>query len=391
MPTSVRPPLGYPVTTRIISWEQTVRDAEGARWDLPIGKYFFGDQDQYVFVSYDDSIKDPVLNPDFIFDAAPAASSSTPLPAGDYCVAFVSTPGSCSSVSLITTNGGNVLVAYNGGNNYTDYVSYSTGTTANLYSACVGNAQFIVGAGGTILSSQLSPYDEEFGATVPSFYTETSNTVADLYGVASIGSYFCAFGEGGTLVVNNGSGGNPYIPWLVRNTGTTKTLRSAVYDEDYEGIAYAVIVGDAGTIIYTLKNSDLSSWTSTASPTTKNLRAIGQNNWYQDGYVMVAVGDGGTIITSPDQITWTSTRSGTTENLYGICYESNSSAFYAVGSNGTIITSPDGFTWSAVTSPVTNDLYSIAYSPEGQIVAVGAGGVQINSNYPYDTWTVVTS
>ncbi len=46
--------LGYKVTTRIISWEQLVREAEGSRWNLPIGKYFFGDD--RVFVVYDDSI-----------------------------------------------------------------------------------------------------------------------------------------------------------------------------------------------------------------------------------------------------------------------------------------------------------------------------------------------
>ena len=51
--------LGHGVTTRLISWEQTVRDAEGSRWNLPIGKYFFGDGNQFVFVEYNDAVQGP--------------------------------------------------------------------------------------------------------------------------------------------------------------------------------------------------------------------------------------------------------------------------------------------------------------------------------------------
>ncbi len=54
--------LGYPVTTSIISWEQAVREAEGSRWDLPFAVYFFGDEEQRVFVSYNLAITGPPSN-----------------------------------------------------------------------------------------------------------------------------------------------------------------------------------------------------------------------------------------------------------------------------------------------------------------------------------------
>jgi len=51
--------LGFGVTTRLMSWEQAVRDAEGSRWNLPTGKFFFGDADQFVFVDYVDNVSGP--------------------------------------------------------------------------------------------------------------------------------------------------------------------------------------------------------------------------------------------------------------------------------------------------------------------------------------------
>ena len=51
--------LGYPVTTRLISWEQRVRETEGSRWNLPTAIYFFGDGDQIVFVQYNLAVTGP--------------------------------------------------------------------------------------------------------------------------------------------------------------------------------------------------------------------------------------------------------------------------------------------------------------------------------------------
>jgi len=58
-PTTNYANLGFKVTTRLLSWEQMVREAEGSRWNLPIGKYFFGDGNQRVFVTYNDAITGP--------------------------------------------------------------------------------------------------------------------------------------------------------------------------------------------------------------------------------------------------------------------------------------------------------------------------------------------
>ncbi len=48
--------LGFKVTTRIMSWEQMVREAEGSRWNLPQATYFIGDK---VFVSYNQAVTGP--------------------------------------------------------------------------------------------------------------------------------------------------------------------------------------------------------------------------------------------------------------------------------------------------------------------------------------------
>ena len=50
---------GFRVTTRILSWSQMVREAEGSRWNLPIGKSFFGENGERVFVQYNDAVTGP--------------------------------------------------------------------------------------------------------------------------------------------------------------------------------------------------------------------------------------------------------------------------------------------------------------------------------------------
>jgi hypothetical protein len=51
--------LGYDVTTRTMSWNQKVRQAEGSRWNLPQAAYFMGENNQYVFVKYDWRVTGP--------------------------------------------------------------------------------------------------------------------------------------------------------------------------------------------------------------------------------------------------------------------------------------------------------------------------------------------
>lgn len=54
--------LGYSVSTSIISYEQAVREAEGSRWDLPFAIYFFGSDEDRVFVSYNLAVTGPNPN-----------------------------------------------------------------------------------------------------------------------------------------------------------------------------------------------------------------------------------------------------------------------------------------------------------------------------------------
>lgn len=108
--------LGYSVTTRILSWEQAVRDAEGTRWNLPIGKYFFGDADQYVFVEYDDSISGPT-------------NGTQPLPPFLYLVQASSTPN-----VLLDWNAAKPQTTPTGNSSYiTNYNVYKSNTTQSNF------------------------------------------------------------------------------------------------------------------------------------------------------------------------------------------------------------------------------------------------------------------
>lgn len=51
--------LGYKVTTRTLDWGQMVREAEGSRWNLPVATYFFGENQQIVYVSYNMAVTGP--------------------------------------------------------------------------------------------------------------------------------------------------------------------------------------------------------------------------------------------------------------------------------------------------------------------------------------------
>lgn len=51
--------LGYRVTTTTKSWEQMVREAEGSRWNLPQAVYFFGENQQIVYVNYNMRVTGP--------------------------------------------------------------------------------------------------------------------------------------------------------------------------------------------------------------------------------------------------------------------------------------------------------------------------------------------
>ena len=52
--------LGYGVTTRLMSWEQAVRDAEGSRWNYPYAIYLMETEAGLIpFVNYDVAVTGP--------------------------------------------------------------------------------------------------------------------------------------------------------------------------------------------------------------------------------------------------------------------------------------------------------------------------------------------
>lgn len=200
--------------------------------------------------------------------------------------------------------------------------------------------------------------------------TKTSNTVADLYALATPATgAFTAYGAAGTVI--SSSDGST---WTTGNSGTTKNLYGAVY-----GGGRYVAVGAGGTII---TSTDGTTWQTVATATARDLRTVafgalvnttGTTTTTTNQFV--ALGTAGTLLTSTDGLAWTLQAPISTNTINAAVYGGQ---FVAVGASGVIYSSADGFTWQPQTSGTTNDLTAIARTPTGYI-AVGAAGTYLTS------------
>ena len=200
--------------------------------------------------------------------------------------------------------------------------------------------------------------------------TKTSNTVADLYALASPATgAFTAYGAAGT-VISSADGST----WTTGISGTTKNLYGAIY-----GGARYVAVGAEGTII---TSTDGTTWQTVATATARDLRTVtfgalvnitGTTTTTTNQFV--ALGTAGTLLTSTDGLTWTLQPPISTSTINAAVYGGQ---FVAVGTNGAIYTSADGVAWQSQVSGTTSELTAIARTATGYIV-VGAAGTYLTS------------
>ena len=119
------------------------------------------------------------------------------------------------------------------------------------------------------------------------------------------------------------------------------------------------------------------------------------------GTTFVAVGDGGTIRSTADAVTWNDLVSNTTANLNAIGF--GTGRYVAVGDGGVLVDSiNDGVTWTPKTIEGAGSLRAIAYGnsnnnvdnggvfPINTFVAVGDGGKAVVSTDGGANWTVKT-
>ena len=242
------------------------------------------------------------------------------------------------------------------------WTTVTTGPTINFRAALYTLSKFIAaGAGGNIY----------YSTDIATWTAATSNTTSNINALASNGTTAVAVGDGGTIRYSTDG-----ITWTAAaSVPTTNNLNGVTYAASGLWIA----VGASGTL---LTSTDGSTWTAQTSNTTANLNSVTKlvsTTLSTTGYTYVAVGANGTVLKSFDGATWTSATSGTTNELTAVVVPSTNSQFLAVGAMGTVMTSPDGITWTTQSSGTSANLLGMI-TAQVQYVAVGAGGVNINSH-----------
>lgn len=205
-----------------------------------------------------------------------------------------------------------------------------------------------------------------------------------------------------------GGAGSPAVSATPRAAGGAWN-GGATLTDDLAGVGFAVIttcqrtglptgvltaVGPAAAIH---SSADAVNWTRRTPPAgfTADLHAVANftsapNNASSPGLRTIAVGAGGAALVSTDgSVTWTVGQpfDAGRAALRGIV--AVGSSFVAVGDGGTIRSTGDGITWTDLTSNTTAHLNGIGFGA-GRYVAVGDGGVLVDSTNIGTTWTPKT-
>ncbi len=190
-----------------------------------------------------------------------------------------------------------------------------------------------------------------------------------------------------SYLLSSASGTN----WQASSLPTTNVLRAiapavaSVGSGRLPGVQF-VAVGDSGTILTTPNGT---SWARQNSGTTVTLRAA----VYHQGQMLVG-GDDGVVLSSTDGTNW-SAAPPTSFDIHGLASSGN--ALVAVGDylgSGRLQASVDGHTWSGSGLVLSNSLNAVAYG-KSSFVAVGDGGFIVQSSYAPDStvnsWLKTTS
>jgi hypothetical protein len=184
----------------------------------------------------------------------------------------------------------------------------------------------------------------------------------DFHSITSGRGWFVTGGSEGWFIGGSQDG----IHWtnLISTIGQDRLFGVAFGNGRFVGVGSGF--HDVGGIILTATNPLEFDLANSARPTTNALLAVAHGN-----DLFVAVGERGTIVTSHDGVNnWTARSSGTQETLRAVAF--HQSRFVAGGTHGVVLASADGVSWSAA-APVSFDVHGLASSSQ-ELVAVGSYG-----------------
>jgi hypothetical protein len=259
-------------------------------------------------------------------------------------------------------------------------------------SAIANNATEYVAAGAKIIESQDSTswtvgYD--LASRLPNNYNDiVYASINNFEGYIAVG--------GGSAVVANANTANPTISNVARivtkgsSDGDQWTpLTPAISTETLNGVTVGndllVVVGNTGTIWYSVNGSNWVAGNISGSPVTVNIKSVAYGN-----NIFVAVGDKiGTgssdpavVLTSTDGASWTqiSSASISVENLNNVTFVDGK--FYVVGENDTILESTNGTSWTNIANVQVEDT---SYVVQGNEFLFGYGPEELVGGVVTDT------
>ncbi|MFI5252126.1 MAG: WD40/YVTN/BNR-like repeat-containing protein [Bacteroidota bacterium] len=180
--------------------------------------------------------------------------------------------------------------------------------------------------------------------------------------------------------------------WRTISDSTSVTLYGVSFSDAPTGVA----VGDAGTILHTTNGGV--NW----SPASQRMTAAPLNGCaFSNGLNCTAVGMGGIILNSSDGgINWLPASQAPSQDLYSVLYRDQNTGWIS-GMNGSVYETVDGgVTWNIDSTRVEQNispgqtvgaaqtLLSIRFFDARNALAVGTGGIILQTNTGGSTWTL---
>jgi len=291
------------------------------------------------------------------------------------------------SVSFVDANSGaiagdvgTILHTTNGGSSWT---AQTSGTPFTLNAVCFADTMF-----GTVVGD------------VGQIFRTTNGGMTWTLQAYGLASWFSA-----VRFLNSNNGivlGNCGSIFQTTDGGTTWTSRTktlvTLYGVGFADTARGIVVGDYGTILTT--NDGGRDWTSQSSRTYENLHGIS----FAGASSVVIVGENNTILTTVDGgNTWVDRSihpaAGTTFQFNGITINRAGHGI-AVGRYDSaetskcsaIYTRDGGVSWTpTVPVPLKSSLTSVTFTDGEKSIAVGEGGVIVQSPDAGQTWVLLNS
>ena len=220
-----------------------------------------------------------------------------------------------SESDIFAVGEGGIIIKYSSGSGWSIKRDYNAANPDlnEVWGSSI-NAVYAVGNGGTILHST-----DQF----TNYSTQSSGTTANLYGIwGSAANDIYAVGANGTILHSTGGGS-----WSPLSSGTLVDLNGV-----WGSTALDVyVVGDNGTLLHSIDQG--STWASFTLGTSSDFNFI----WGSSASNIYIAGDDG-IVFHYDGETWTAQDAGTATNLNSV-FGVNNPHVFVVGDSGTIVQS----------------------------------------------------